>query len=173
MSFAAVAAAGIGLVSSQMSKGDSSSSTKQEMDPRMAPYIFGTPGTTGPDGNTLVPGTKGLLDYGQDQLLRSRSPAQMQGWQNMQNRGQQLMGGSIAGNPFSAGYQGGGNPGLFSGVRNGVGNGIPQFNPAQMQQPMQQPAQDTTKPLTLDDIMAEIDRRKQNQPYDDYGMGIG
>jgi hypothetical protein len=65
---------------------------------------------------------QGLLPQVQDQLARSQSPERMQGWQNFMTRGQQMMGGSVAGNPFSqpGGYMGGLN---FGAIRHRAGNG--------------------------------------------------
>ena len=140
MSWGIVASAGIGLLSSQGSKG--SSSSQQVMDPRMVPYIFG-----GKD----KPG--GLMDMAQKQLMQSRSPEQMQGWNTMMNRGSGLLGGSVAGNPFSGGYQGGTNFGPAS----GMGNGLSQYTPPPIQ--MAPPPQAQPAP-TIEDILAEIEKRR-------------
>ena len=140
---AGIASAGVGLLSGS---GRSGSQTQQAvMDPRMVPYIFGA--------DKDKPG--GLMDMAQKQLMQSRSPEQMQGWNTMMNRGAGLLGGSVAGNPFSGGYQGGTNFGPAS----GMGNGLSQYTP----QPIPQaPAQTApTANSATDDFIAELMRQDQ------------
>lgn len=139
---AGIASAGAGLLTGGGKSG--SQSTKQEMDPRMVPYVFGGEGK------------QGLLDVARDQLYQSRSPERMQGWNTMMNRGQSLMGGSIAGNPFSSGYQGGS---LFPAR---AGNGLPQYTPSPL--PKYNPPAATGP--TIDEIIAEIERRRMAQEQD-------
>lgn len=151
MTWAAVASVGVGLLTSD-GGGEQQQSTKREMDPRMVPYIFGGDGS------------RGLFDYGSDQLARSQSPERMAGWQQMMNRGQGLMGGTVAGNPFSGGYKGGGNFGSLN-----MGNGLGAYQPPPMQppqQPVQQPQQQPQ--FNIDDIYAEIVRRQQAEANDRY-----
>jgi hypothetical protein len=76
--------------------GKSSETTKkQELDPAMRPYIFDNP-------DALVPQAQKLFQR------QTTDPSYTQGFADMRNRGRQLMGGSIAGNPFANGYTGGG-----------------------------------------------------------------
>jgi hypothetical protein len=156
MSWGIVASVGVGLLTSGMGS-SKNQTTQQQMDPAMRPYVFGD-GTQG----------SGLLGMTQSQLQRSQSPERQQMWQNMMDRGQQLMGGSIAGNPFSAGYHGGTN---FGPVGAGMaGNGVPQFRPpASAPPPAQQ--QQTQGQYSMDDIIAEIQRRQQAAAYQQYMQG--
>jgi hypothetical protein len=158
MTWGVVASVGVGLLTSGMGSSQSQSqSTQKTMDPRMTPYVFGD-GTQG----------SGLLGMTQSQLQRAQSP-EMQGmWGNMMNRGQQLMGGSIAGNPFSAGYTGGTNFGPV-GAGN-AGNGVPQFHPQPLAPPPAQ-QQQTQGQYSMDDIIAEIQRRQQAAAYQQYMLG--
>ncbi len=162
MTWGAVASIGVGLLTSQSSKGGGGGSTtqKMEMDPAMRPYIFG-------DSNN-----KGLLQYGQGLLQQSQSPERMQGWNNMMNRSQQLLGGSIAGNPFSktGGYRGGTDFGALGQTGNGLGRYQPQAIP--MAAPQQfQPTQNTGP--SMEEIMAEWERMRWGQQNGMYGMGYG
>ncbi len=161
MSWGIVASVGVGLLSANQSKKNAqmqADSQKKEMDPRMAPYVFGDSGQ------------KGLLSTASDQLTASRSPERMQGWNNMMNRGQQLLGGSVAGNPFSSGYQGGANFGTAGGMGNGLGQYVPQAIPT-----TQAPAPVQQQPFSLEELMAEWERRQKAQILyeNDWGMGDG
>lgn len=147
MSWGMVAAAGVSLVGGMIGKKgqQGSTSTQQVMDPRMAPFIFGNNGQGG------------LMNMTQDQLLRSQSPERMQGWDNMMQRGQGLLSGSVAGNPFSGGqYQGGTlrgmNPGLLQ-------NGLGHFSPPAPVTPMPAPAPAPQPTPTIEQIIASMNSR--------------
>ena len=145
MSWAAAASIGVGLLTSQ--SGSKSTSQKQEMDPAMRPYIFGGEGR------------KGLLDYNSEQLARSQSPERMAQWGNMMDRGQGLLGGSVAGNPFSSPSFAGGSS---FGSPQGMTNGLAQASPSPYQAPVQQPAQQQQPPaFTIDDVIAEMKRKAE------------
>jgi hypothetical protein len=148
MSWGMVAAAAITTVGGAMgSKGQQgSTSTQQVMDPRMAPYIFGQNGQPG------------LLSMTQDQLQRSQSPERMQGWDNMMHRGQGLLNGSVAGNPFSGAYSGGSLHGLYQGL---LQNSQGRYTPPPLPAPPPAPAPNPQMTPTIDQLMAQ------------YGIGGG
>lgn len=102
--------------------GSSSTETKRELDPAMRPYIF--------DQGGLVPQARKLFE-------QQTAPGGMPGFQDMRDRGRQLMGGSVAGNPFASGYTGGGLFGGAGGMHTYTPPPAPP--PAPAQQPQQQP----------------------------------
>lgn len=113
-------------------------SSQQTLDPRMESAVYGANGVI-PSAQALYQanpsGLNGQMISGMDnqwaQLTNSA-----QGYNQMQNMGMGLMGGGMAANPFTSGYQGGGD---FQGSVNGRGGSIaPQamsYQPAQLNQP--------------------------------------
>lgn len=92
---------------------DSGSSQTQErkMDPRMDNYVYGSDGKSGLLGNAYnlmnqQLSTGGLNPYQQQGLNMQAqfltSPAYQQGYANMMNLGQSLMGAGVAGNPYTS-----------------------------------------------------------------------
>jgi hypothetical protein len=159
MSWGIVASVGVGLLTGSEKKGQQTS-TQQEMDPAMRPFIFG-------DADR-----KGMMPLGYEQLLRSQSPEKMAGWNMMQNRGLGLMGGSVAGNPFSQGYQGGTN---FA-PQGGMGNGMGQYAPPPVPMPPA-PTPAPTPAFDFDQMMAEWQKKQQEkyaqQAWEDEMRGAG
>jgi len=131
-----------------------SQTTKQELDPRMAPYVFGDKST----------GQTGLMDYASGLLGKQMAPGGMPGFDMMKNQGMSLMGGSVAGNPFSGGYMG------LSSIPNmrPMGNEMGRYV-APTAPPVQQQAQQ--KPWSIDEIMAEIERRNKAAMMGNYPGG--
>lgn len=89
----------------------SSSGQKQEMDPRLAGYVYGglLPQASNLFNRQMAAG--GLNDLQRQGLEMQRSyllnPSYAQGYSNLLNLGQGLLGGGVAGNPFSAGSSAG------------------------------------------------------------------
>lgn len=161
MSWGIVASAGIGLLASQGKSG--SQSTKQEMDPRMAPFVFGD----------KAAGQPGIMDYASG-LLGKQMASGTPGFTQMQNIGMGLMGGSVAGNPFAQGYKGGTN---FMPQGPMAGNGLGKYVAPAPVAPMQQQAPQA-QPYSIDEILAEIARRQKeldaaNYKYGGYGGDPG
>lgn len=122
------------------SGGNSQTSSMQDkIDPRMDPYIYG-------DGG-ILPAAAGWYNQNQSglnpQMLTglnnqwSQIGASKSGYDTMQNLGLSMMGGGVAGNPFSNGTMA--NGGTMPSGGTGIPQGIPQGIPA-TQQPYQ-PAQ--------------------------------
>jgi hypothetical protein len=96
-----------GLLGSQKEK--TTETATKSMDPRLDPYIYGSGG--------LIPSAYSWFDQNRSGLnqqmveglntIYGQNKASKQGFDMMQNRGMELMGGPIAGNPFTRGYSGG------------------------------------------------------------------
>ena len=106
-----------GLLGSKSSGG--TQTAEKKMDPRLDRYVYGEDGQGGLLGaafdlaqNQLKTG--GLNDLQRQGLEMQRqylmSPQYSQGYTNMANLGQSLMGGGVASNPFTAGGKTAGNP---------------------------------------------------------------
>jgi hypothetical protein len=164
MTWGMIGAAGVSLVGGMLgSKGQSGSqTTKQEMDPRLVPYIFGGGGQSG------------LLGGVQSQMQRSTSPERMNQIDMMRQQGLGLLGGAAAGNPFFAGYSGGAlrnniDPSM---IKNGLPNTfqarqqqglIPSFAPPPAAQPAAAPPAAPQGPTTLEELMAQLQQQQQQQ----------
>ena len=88
---------------------DTTSTTTKDMDPRLANYVYGADGTGGLLGSATKlfndqMATGGLNDLQRQGIDMQKSyltnPAYAQGYTNMMNVGQGLLGGGVAGNPF-------------------------------------------------------------------------
>lgn len=99
--------------------GSESSQTSKEIDPRLAPFVYGKDGKGGLLGDiqTLYRqqmGQGGLNDLQRSGMESQRqvyaSPQFTQGYDAMRSMGLGLMGGGVAQNPFSSGGMGGGMP---------------------------------------------------------------
>jgi len=85
------------------------SNTTKEMDPRLANYVYGADGTGGLLGSATKLFNDQMATGGLNELQRQGidmqknyllNPAYAQGYTNMMNVGQGLLGGGVAGNPF-------------------------------------------------------------------------
>jgi hypothetical protein len=88
---------------------DTTATTTKDMDPRLANYVYGPDGTGGLLGSATKlfndqMATGGLNDLQRQGIDMQKSyltnPAYAQGYTNMMNVGQGLLGGGVAGNPF-------------------------------------------------------------------------
>lgn len=149
MSWGAVAGAAIGVVGGAMSGGEGgSSTTKQEIDPRFAKYLYGDEEGT----------NKGLLSDAYDWYSKNKSgmndqmlqglnsqwnvlsdPKTMAGYQQMSNLGSGLMGTPVVGNPFADGRASLGG-GATGGGNLGIGGAQGPSQPAPAPQSYQMPA---------------------------------
>lgn len=93
--------------------GGSSSQTK-ELDPRIAKYLFGADGATGLLGDASSLYGQQMKTGGLNDLQRQglgmqtqylMSPQYQQGYQQMYDAGSSLMGGGVAGNPYTSGQR--------------------------------------------------------------------
>ena len=91
------------------SKEDTTATTKKDMDPRLANYVYGPDGTGGLLGSASKVFNDQMATGGLNELQRQgidlqkswlMNPAYAQGYTNMMNVGQGLLGGGVAGNPF-------------------------------------------------------------------------
>lgn len=106
MSWASVAGAAIGVVGGAMTKGSSSSSSQNQIDPSLQPYLYGPGGLIGNVNNLyqqqnaqggLNPLQTAGLEMQRQTLM---NPAYTQGFDQMRSLGSSLLGGGVAGNPF-------------------------------------------------------------------------
>jgi hypothetical protein len=146
-----------GLLGANASKKGTETTQQEKMDPRMDRYVYG------PDGNSgLLNSAFGLM---QDQMKTGglndmqrqgmdmqrqflMSPQYQQGYGNMMGLGQGLMGGGIAGNPFTGGQRttmGQANPFQYQNLSNAQ---LPDYSGAkpQMVQPAAAQAPTPTQP---------------------------
>ncbi len=88
---------------------DTTATTTKDMDPRLANYVYGADGTGGLLGSATKlfndqMATGGLNDLQRQGIDMQKNyllnPAYAQGYTNMMNVGQGLLGGGVAGNPF-------------------------------------------------------------------------
>jgi hypothetical protein len=88
---------------------DTTATTTKDMDPRLANYVYGPDGTGGLLGSATKlfndqMATGGLNDLQRQGIDMQKNyllnPAYAQGYTNMMNVGQGLLGGGVAGNPF-------------------------------------------------------------------------
>lgn len=88
---------------------DTTATTTKDMDPRLANYVYGPDGTGGLLGSATKLFNDQMATGGLNELQRQgidmqknylMNPAYAQGYTNMMNVGQGLLGGGVAGNPF-------------------------------------------------------------------------
>jgi hypothetical protein len=88
---------------------DTTATTTKDMDPRLANYVYGADGTGGLLGSATKLFNDQMATGGLNELQRQgldmqksylTNPAYAQGYTNMMNVGQGLLGGGVAGNPF-------------------------------------------------------------------------
>jgi hypothetical protein len=88
---------------------DTTATTTKDMDPRLANYVYGPDGTGGLLGSATKLFSDQMATGGLNDLQRQgidmqknylTNPAYAQGYTNMMNVGQGLLGGGVAGNPF-------------------------------------------------------------------------
>lgn len=108
----AAVAVGSGLLGAQSSKQGTSTTSQNKLDPRMDRFVYGADGQSGLLGSAFDLAqqqlkTGGLNDMQRQGLDMQRqylmSPQYQQGFGNMAQLGQSLMGGGVAGNPFTGG----------------------------------------------------------------------
>lgn len=138
--WAALGGAALGAVSG--SKGGGSQTVTNEIDPRLAAYIYGQEGDGGfmKDLSTWYQANRSGMNDQMAQGLNTQwgvfnDPGTMAGYQQISSLGSGLMGAPVMGNPFSDGRAslGGGGNNL------GLGSG-PTQQPQQAQQPQQFPS---------------------------------
>lgn len=92
--------------------GSEQSQTSNKIDDRLAPYVYGSNGTGGLLGDSQALYKQQLAQGGLNDLQRSglesqrqvyASPQYTQGYDAMRSMGLGLMGGGVAGNPFTSG----------------------------------------------------------------------
>ena len=90
-------------------KEETTQTATKSMDPRMDPYIFGPGGVVPSAYDWWDKNRSGLNPQMVEGLntIYAQNKASKQGFDMMQNKGMELMGGPIAGNPFTRGYSGG------------------------------------------------------------------
>ena len=139
--------AGLGAIAGASSKGGGTSATNQQLDPRIASYIYGQDGKGGllGDANSIYQQQmqQGGLNDMQRQGLDMRaqylqSPQYTNSYQAMMNQGMGLLNSPIAGNPFTRSQQGSQAPSMPSGGY--------QYKPSQSQAPIYRPAQQQQQP---------------------------
>lgn len=115
MAWTAVAGAAVGGLLG--GGGSSSSSTSNKIDDRLAPYVYGKDGKGGLLGDVQKLYQQQFAQGGLNDLQRGglemqrqtlMSPQFTQGYDAMRSMGLGLMGGGVAGNPFTSGGMGGG-----------------------------------------------------------------
>ena len=99
-----------GLLGGSGSKSQETTKTNQ-IDPRLEPYIYGANGSLPAAQDWFSKNKSGMNGQMQQGLNNQASQyaASKPGFDTMQNLGLGLMGGGVAGNPFSQGYSGGTN----------------------------------------------------------------
>lgn len=112
---------------------DGGSQTQQrQLDPRLVPYVFGANGTGGLVGTANELFNRQMSQGGLNDIQRQglgmqqqylMSPQYQRGGQAMYDRGMSLLGGPVAGNPFTSG----GFRGLGGGLPMGGGQPMPQM----------------------------------------------
>lgn len=141
---AAVVGAGASIYSSSQS-GKGSKTESKELDPRIAPYIYGPNGDGGlmGDANAWYQANKSGMNDQMRQGLNSQwavlnDPNTLAGYQQMANLGSGLMGAPVTGNPFSDGrasLSAGPSFGAPGGGAANLGMGSPQPAPRPQQVP--------------------------------------
>lgn len=99
-----------GLLGGSGSKSQETTKVNQ-IDPRLEPYIYGANGSLPAAQDWFTANKSGMNGQMQQGLTNQASQyaASKPGFDQMQNLGLGLMGGGVAGNPFSQGYSGGTN----------------------------------------------------------------
>ena len=99
-----------GLLGGSGSKSQETTKVNQ-IDPRLEPYIYGANGSLPAAQDWFSKNKSGMNSQMQQGLTNQASQyaASKPGFDQMQNLGLGLMGGGVAGNPFSQGYSGGTN----------------------------------------------------------------
>jgi hypothetical protein len=135
-----------GLVGGLLGGDDQTATQQQKMDPRMDAYVYGKDGQGGLLGTAYGLMNKQLQTGGMNPLMQGgmemqrqflTSPQYSQGYNNLMGLGQSLLGGGIAGNPFT-----GGGRQTFSGFQQPTAfnynpQGVPQQTINALTQPMQ------------------------------------
>jgi hypothetical protein len=108
MSFGILAAGIGGLLGASGNKGSSTQS--QKMDPRMDRFVYGDSGQGGLLGDAYKLYSQQMAQGGMNPMMQAglegqrqflTSPQYSQGYNNLMNLGQGLLGGGVAGNPFT------------------------------------------------------------------------
>ena len=103
---------GSGLLGAQSSKQGTSTTSENKLDPRMDRFVYGADGQSGLLGSAFDLAQQQLTTGGLNDMQRQgmdmqrqylMSPQYQQGFGNMSQLGQSLMGGGVAGNPFTGG----------------------------------------------------------------------
>lgn len=103
--------AGLGLLGGMLGGDDEPATQKKELDPRIAKYVFGADDKSGLLGDAYGIYGKQMATGGINDLQRQglsmqqqylMSPQYQQGNQSLYNLGMNLMGGGVAGNPFTS-----------------------------------------------------------------------
>jgi hypothetical protein len=90
--------------------GDSSSTQQMKMDPRMDRFVYGESGKGGLLGDAYKLYSQQMAQGGMNPMMQAglesqrqflTSPQYTQGYNNLMNLGQGLLGGGVAGNPFT------------------------------------------------------------------------
>lgn len=124
MSWAAVAGATIGAVGAAASK-PKSSSTSNQIDSRLAPYVYGEDGKGGLLGDVAALYKEQAAQGGMNEMQRAglesqrqvyASPQYTQGYDAMRSMGLGLLGGGVSQNPFTSGGQMGSMGGQMGGL---------------------------------------------------------
>ena len=114
MSFGAVAASVAGAAATSLlgggSGGESTSTQSMKMDPRMDRFVYGDSGQGGLLGDAHNLYKQQMAQGGMNPMMQAglesqrqflTSPQYSQGYNNLMNMGQGLLGGGVAGNPFT------------------------------------------------------------------------
>lgn len=156
------------------SNGASSSSNTQsnQINPNVAKYVYGTDGNGGllSDASSLyrnqfAQGGLNPMQMGGLEMQRQvlASPQYSQGYDAMRSLGMGLMGGGVAGNPFTGGQTARSNTNMAYSPFSYNGAGVPQSMINAVTQPIQQaqaPAQQAQAPaqqMTQDDVQSIVD----------------
>jgi hypothetical protein len=123
-----------GLLGGSSSKKGTTTTSENKLDPRMDRYVYGADGQSGLLGSAFNLAQEQMKNGGLNDLQRQgldmqrqylMSPQYQQGFSGMMGLGQSLMGGGVAGNPFTKGQGGGvagnpfaGSPFSYSGEQN-------------------------------------------------------
>lgn len=154
--------AGVGLLGGLLGGSESEQTTTKSLDPRLAKYVYGDDGTSGLLGDATniyrqQMATGGLNNHqrqGLDmQMQYLTSPQYQQSNQQLFNTGSSLLGGGIAGNPFTNGQR------SFGGSRMGQGQ------PQSFGQPQGMGQQQGMSQRQQNQMMPPASQGFQYQPY--------
>ena len=188
MSWAAVAGATIGVVGGALGSKDQGQQTvKQEIDPRIAQYLYGLNGSGGLLGSVedlrgqqaQQGGLNGLQTAGLEMQRQAlMDPRFTQGYDQMRNLGAGLLSQGVAGNPFSRGLMASGAPSAappnYTPATQSVGLGS-MFGGAQVSRPSAatMPVQAMPAPVRPQAIPQPVAAPQQQAvaPYDAWRVG--